>query len=94
MVTSKFPLLLAALLLAMVTPISFAARNEVVPFPLNTITNDVGNNIRNPFANIFMLQKPVANCVPAGEPCPYWWSSETCCSGKCILIVDVCASPE
>ncbi|XVF82816.1 hypothetical protein PTKIN_Ptkin16aG0080400 [Pterospermum kingtungense] len=57
----KFGFLLAAmamLLLAMATPTVFAARNEVVPCFFNT--NDV-NNIRNPFANIFFIQKPAQN---------------------------------
>ncbi|XVF82866.1 hypothetical protein PTKIN_Ptkin16aG0085100 [Pterospermum kingtungense] len=42
-------------LLAMATPIAFAARNEVVPSVFN---NDDVNNIRNPFANIFLILKP------------------------------------
>ncbi|XVF82862.1 hypothetical protein PTKIN_Ptkin16aG0084500 [Pterospermum kingtungense] len=68
--------------LATITPITFAARNEVVYSPFNI--NDV-SNIRNPFANSFLVQKPAENCLSASYPCGFL-ISDTCCNGHCLTI--------
>ncbi|XVF83017.1 hypothetical protein PTKIN_Ptkin16aG0098500 [Pterospermum kingtungense] len=74
---------MAVVFLAWATPITLAARNEVVSFPLNT--NDVAN-IRNPLANIFLVQKPAENCLPSGHTCGIFYS-ESCCGGDCGPLV-------
>lgn len=68
---------MTVVLLAMATPIVFAARNQIVYFPLNT--NEV-DNIRTPLANIFLVQ----NCIAKYLPCV---DSSQCCSGECLIIV-------
>ncbi|XVE99214.1 hypothetical protein REPUB_Repub03eG0178000 [Reevesia pubescens] len=51
---------MAVVLSATLTPIAFAARNEVVPFLANT---DAIANIRNPFSNIFLVGNPTSAWV-------------------------------
>ncbi|XVF70471.1 hypothetical protein PTKIN_Ptkin11bG0164100 [Pterospermum kingtungense] len=79
----KHGFLLAAmvvLLLVIATPITFAARNQIVAIPVNT--NDLINNIRNPFPDIFLItEKSAEDCIPKGGSCSIF--ENKCCSGWC-----------
>ncbi|KAL4308306.1 hypothetical protein GQ457_01G044930 [Hibiscus cannabinus] len=73
---NKFALLLVAMavvLVAALPPTVTAARNEVM-LPFSII------DIRNPFAGMFLVNKPAENCDPNGDFCG---SDSQCCSGNC-----------
>ncbi|KAK8592063.1 hypothetical protein V6N13_062651 [Hibiscus sabdariffa] len=77
----KFALPLVAMamvLLAAMPSTVTAARNEAMPFSIINTTN-----IRNPFAGILSIDKPVNYCYPRGSWCA---SDYTCCSGNCNLL--------
>ncbi|KAK8612237.1 hypothetical protein V6N13_092356 [Hibiscus sabdariffa] len=77
----KFALLLVAMavvLLAAAAPTATAARHGVLPFSIITNTN-----IRNPFADIFVVGKPAEKCVPYREICD---GSVPCCIGACLTV--------
>ncbi|KAK8629728.1 hypothetical protein V6N13_078557 [Hibiscus sabdariffa] len=48
---------MAAVLLSVMSPTVTAARNEVMTFSII--------NIRNPLANLFLVDKPAENCIPS-----------------------------
>ncbi|XVE99213.1 hypothetical protein REPUB_Repub03eG0177900 [Reevesia pubescens] len=77
---------MTVVLSATLTPIAFAARNEVVPFVANT---NAMANIRNPFSNIFLVGNPAENCIPNGGFC--LGNPMGCCGNcGCLIIPGVC----
>ncbi|KAK8592059.1 hypothetical protein V6N13_062647 [Hibiscus sabdariffa] len=81
--SNKFALILvgmAVVLLTAMAPTATAARNEVTPSAITTNTD-----IRNPFANIFLIYKPVENCKPVGASCS---DPSECCSGICLFPIN------
>ncbi|XVF75707.1 hypothetical protein PTKIN_Ptkin13bG0208300 [Pterospermum kingtungense] len=78
---------MAVVLLATVTPIAFAARNEIGSFTDNT---NAITNIRNPLANIFVIgNNPAQNCISAGGFCLH--NPMNCCGNcGCLIIPGIC----
>ncbi|KAK8689416.1 hypothetical protein V6N13_088137 [Hibiscus sabdariffa] len=79
----KFALLsvaMAVLLLVTVAPTVMAARNEDMPFSIIT-----GVNIRDPMADVFLVDGAGENCLASGKKCRYSAPGD-CCSGTCLYL--------